>query len=168
MLVGTLWKGREPQLRLESKPRKKVFAIKAYDAGAIILIPYSESLVVEEVTEANQANRIETDVIGSDDKPVWISKPGLVFPKADAKSQVGSLEMFWCVRDLEEAKEQQGDETPSDPEAKNINMHLINYRVLGAMAVKPQADAPPDQAPQGQGLYPPCVALYVRGWIARN
>jgi hypothetical protein len=140
MLVHSEWKDKEALLRLETKPKKAVFALRAYAVGELILVPYSESLVVEEISKANDHARILTDVRGSNGKAVYISKPPINFPKPDAKSQTGQVEIFWCVRDSEKPEKKDAGETPSDPEAKYINMELKTYRVLGAMAIKPESD----------------------------
>ena len=142
LLMETIWKEHELVFRLETKPAKKVFATWAQEPGTIVLIPYSDSLVVDETNEANKANKIMTGVTGSDGKPVWIAKPALAFPKPSEQKKAGAMELFWCVRDLERPKKVPGGEAPVDPEAKNINMHLVNYRVLGAIAIKKEEDSP--------------------------
>lgn len=164
MLVSSLWINQEPILRLETKPKRQVYALQAYAIGQLILIPYSESIIVDDETPANNGSRIKTDQVGKvslksvDGQPVWIGKPPINFPKPDAEKKTGNVEIFWCVRDLEHAQKKDGGETPSDPEAKNINMDLKTYRVLGAMAIKPQSDAPSADVTLG-GMHLSRVAL---------
>ena len=165
MLVNCMWTNQEPLLRLETKPKKKVFALTNYDVGQLTLIPYSESLVVDAETIANEGSRIRAhDVVGAGDKPVWIAKPPINFPKAGAEKRLGHVEIFWCVRESEPPQKKSGGETPPDPEAGNINMNLTTYRVLGAMAIKPESDTAASDVTRGW-MHLSCVALCLMKFV---
>ena len=134
VLLDTIWKNMKPQgLRTESKPVKKVFAMKDYKAGELVLVPFSESLVADSVTPQNLATKLMTDAKGAEGKPIWISKPTMTIPREGEEAKKGNLEIFWCVRDLVPL-----DGGAAPPADDKVNMTLKQYRVIGAIAVRPE------------------------------
>ena len=95
---------------MESRPCKKVFVMEDVEAGALTLVPFSTSVVVDDATEKR------------------IAPPTQVMPKLGTDTGKAQLELFWCVQKLPK------DKDGKEPEA--VNMHLVNCRVLGAVGVR--------------------------------
>ena len=127
-LSKCLWQGKEPSLRLESKPVKKVFVEASYDVGEVILVPLSTNLCVDKVTPENVASKLQTSVLGSEGNPVWICAAPTILPKPGSKNENASMEVFWCVRKI--AETDKGDASGT------LNMEIAHFGILGALAVR--------------------------------
>jgi hypothetical protein len=131
ILLDTMWENKEPSLRLENKPTRRLFAAKDYPAGTLILIPYTENLKVDKITDSNKATMVMTDVTASGNKMIWLSKPTIVIPNQMQSAGKGAISLFWCVADAADSAKQ-----PTPP--ANINMNLVNHCVRGAISVRPE------------------------------
>ena len=89
---------RNKMLRLESRPCKKVFVMEDVAAGALTLVPFSTSVVVDDETEKRISDCVKCVTLGSRDRNIWIAPPTQVMPKLGTDTGKAQLELFWCVQ----------------------------------------------------------------------
>ena len=159
-LAAALWTGNEPPLLLHGKPVKKVFAVNDHPRGTLSLVPLSTNLSVDAVTDANVQNKVGTNVLGSNQQPVWIGPPPTILvPKPGAKNATATLEILWCVRKIP---------MPTDGSAASdkVNMEWLQYRTRGAMAIRAVGS---DDTQASHPESPPLlgsISRYTVWWVA--
>ena len=126
---GETGRDRTKMLRLESKPYKKVFVVEDVEAGELTLVPFSNSVVVDDESEKRISDCVKcSEVFGRKNRNVWINAPTQTMPKFGTDNEKASLELFWCVQKVPVKK---GQDEPEE-----VNMHLVDCRVLGALSVR--------------------------------
>lgn len=120
---------RLEMLRLESKPRKNVYVVEDIAEGELTLVPFSTDIVVDDDNEKRVESSVKCGVVvGSKDRYIWIAPPSLTMPKLGSDMGKAQLEMFWCVNRVPEDKD--------GKESDEVNMHLVDCRVVGACSVR--------------------------------
>jgi len=145
-----------PKVRIETKPRRKVYADVKYGVGELQVVPNSGQLCVDKPTDKSKDGfRLQTETMTPDGRPVFIL-PSVVGAwdsgsGGSGKMKKQTVEPFWCVHRLT-------DELPE--EERKDNMRVESVRVLGAIAMRPQNDADAQLAKQ-VGSFATTVPLLV-------
>ena len=124
---------KAPNVRIETSPRKRVFCLQDYPAGELVLVPRSKKVCVDKSDDKEvKSFRVRTGTVTGTHKPVWICPEAMTTSKESGPKRPVLLEPFWCVdRPTHEI-------TPEAPDKNNVK--LTNVRVLGAIAMRVNAD----------------------------
>jgi len=127
-----------PQVRIETKPRRRVVADVNYGVGELLIVPNSAYTWIGKITSLTPEERryrVRTENWTPDGRSVWILPHPLVVPAVGgSNAKPGSVEAFWCVHRRTEEELPPGDE-------RKDNVRLNPVGVFGDIAVRPQNGA---------------------------